>query len=111
MSVPLTILQKPSEFVPVVAREGASIYLECQLSGLKGEHSVKWLKDGSEVAYESAANISSKNAHYVDEGDNSLTMAQVTLADDGVYDCAMYNERQEFVIKAKRRYKLRVHGL
>lgn len=92
------------------AREGSSVYLECQLMGMKNEFSVKWLKDGSEVAYESAANTSRKSRYNVDDEDFELTIAEVTHADDGVYDCVMVNERQEFLIKAKRRYKLSVNG-
>lgn len=77
---------------------------------VKDEDFVKWLKDGSEVTHESAANSSHKSHFYVDSEDYKLTIAAVILDDAGIYDCAMYNERQEFVIKSKRRYKIAVQG-
>lgn len=98
------------DFVALNANEGSRLSLECQLMGVKDGNSVKWLKDGSEVAYESFTN-SSHNSHYaVDSEDYKLTIAEVALKDVGIYDCAMYNERSEFVIKSKRRYKLSVQG-
>lgn len=84
--------------------------LECELSSVKDENTVRWLKDGSEVAYESFTNSSHKSRHAVDSEDYKLTIAEVSLDDDGIYDCAMYNERREFVIKSKRRYNLTVKG-
>lgn len=99
-----------ADFVMVNAKGGAVLSLECGLSGVKDENPVKWLKDGSEVAYESLTN-SSHNARYaVDSEDYKLTIAEVSSDDDGIYDCAMYNERREFVIKSKRRYNLTVQG-
>lgn len=77
---------------------------------MKDENSIKWLKDGKEVAHEMVANNSHKSRFRVDSVDYKLAIAQVTTDDDGVYDCAMYNERREFVIKAERRYKLAVRG-
>jgi Immunoglobulin I-set domain len=91
-------------------KEGTSIELECQLSGLKDENYVKWLKDGTEVAYETVANSSQKLRFDVDSEDYKLTISDLSPTDDGTYDCAMLNERREFVIKSKRRYKLLVQG-
>lgn len=92
--------------------EGSSVLLECLLSGVKVENSVKWLRDGSEVAYESAATNLSHNSRYdVDTEDHKLAIAEVSLDDEGIYDCAMFKGEMEFVIKAKRRYKLTVQGL
>lgn len=92
------------------AKEAASISIECELSGVKDENLVKWLKDGNEVAYESLTNSSHKSRYDVDLGDYKLTIAEVSLEDKGIYDCAMYNERKEFIIKSKRRVKLTVQG-
>lgn len=99
-----------TDFVALNAKEGAPISLECELWDVKDENFVKWLKDGSEVAYESLTNSSHKSSYDVDSEDYKLTIAEVSLDDDGVYDCAMYNERKEFVIKSKRRVKLTVQG-
>lgn len=79
---------------------------------MKDENYVKWLKDGTEVAYETSSNASSqKTSRYaVDSEDYKLTIVEVSPVDDGIYDCAMLNERREFVIKSKRRYKLSVQG-
>lgn len=93
------------------AKEGSSIALECNLSGVKDENIVKWLKDGSEVAYESLArNSLNKSRHRVDSEDYKLTISEVASVDDGIYDCALYNERREFIIKSRLRYKLAVAG-
>lgn len=98
-------------FVPLNIKEGSSVSLECELTRVKDGNSVKWLKDGSEVAYESFTSASAHRASYsVDSEDYKLTIAEVSLDDDGIYDCAMFNERKEFVIKSKWRYKLAVQG-
>lgn len=99
-----------TDFVALNAKEGATISLECELSDVKDDHYVKWLKDGSEVAYESFTNSSRKSRYDVDIEDYKLTIGEVTLENEGVYDCAMYNERKEFVIKSKRRVRLTVQG-
>jgi Immunoglobulin I-set domain len=80
---------------------------------VKDENYVKWLKDGAEVAHETASNSSQTTSKFhfdVDSEDYKLTIEKVSSDDDGVYDCAMLNERREFVIKSKRRYKLSVQG-
>lgn len=77
---------------------------------MKDENYVKWLKDGTEVAYEIVANSSQKSRYKVDSEDFKLTIVEVSSVDDGIYDCAMMNSHQEFVIKSKRRYKLSVQG-
>jgi hypothetical protein len=99
-----------SDFVTLNVKEGTSIELDCQLSGLKDENYVKWLKDGTEVAYETVANSSQKLRFDVDSEDYKLTISHLSPADDGTYDCAMLNERREFIIKSKRRFKLVVQG-
>lgn len=99
-----------SDFVPVNLKQGSSVELECQLSGVKDENYVKWLKDGTEVAYETGINSTQKTRYDVDTEDYKLTIAEVSSDDNGIYDCAMLNERREFVIKSKRRYKLSVQG-
>lgn len=87
------------------------MFLECELSDVKDENFVKWLKDGSEVAHESMfTNSSHKSRYNVDSEDYKLTIDEVSLDDEGIYDCAMYNERKEFVIKSKRRVRLTVQG-
>lgn len=110
LAPPQQQISSRSDFVPLNAKEGSSISLECQLSGVKDESIVKWLKDGNEVAYESLANSSHKSRYYVDSEDYKLTIAEVASVDDGIYDCAMYNERREFIIKSRLRYKLVVAG-
>lgn len=71
---------------------------------------MKWLKDGDEVAL--VNNSTQKSRYDVDATDYSLTISEVALEDGGIYDCAMFNTRsKEFVIKAKQRYQLAVHGL
>lgn len=87
--------------------EGSSISLECELAAVKNENSVKWLKDGGEVASEGLNRSSHKSRYDVDLEDYKLTIAEVVLDDEGIYDCAMY-KRGEFVIKSKRRFKLTV---
>lgn len=77
---------------------------------MKDENVVKWLKDGSEVAYESQANSSYNSRYRVDSEDYKLTIAEAAIDDNGIYDCAMYNDRQEFIIKSRLRYKLAVAG-
>lgn len=77
---------------------------------MKDENIVKWLRDGSEVAHESLTNSSYKSRYHVDTEDYKLTIAEVSLVDDGVYDCAIYNERREFIIKSSLRYILAVAG-
>lgn len=89
-------------------KEGSSVELECLLTGIKDENYVKWLKDGIEVAYETAINASRNSRFDVRSKDFKLTIAEVSPDDDGIYDCALLNERREFMIKSKRRYKLRV---
>lgn len=94
-------------FIHLKSKEGSSVSLECELTRVKDGNSVKWLKDGSEVAYESFTSASAHRARYsVDSEDYKLTIAEVSSDDDGIYDCAMFNERKEFVIKSKRRYNL-----
>jgi Immunoglobulin I-set domain len=97
-----------SDFVTLNVKEGSSIELECQLSGLKDENYVKWLKDGSEVAQETVANTTRKPRLDVDSEDYKLTISRVSSDDEGIYDCAMLNERREFVIKSKLRYNILV---
>ena len=99
-----------SEFVMLNTKEGSSVQLKCALVDIKEDSTIKWLKNGAEVAYESTTNSSHKSRYDVDFEDYRLTISEVSLEDDGVYDCAMYNERQEFVIKSKRRFKLAVQG-
>lgn len=57
-----------------------------------------------------AANSTHKSRYDVDSEDYRLTIAEVAQEDDGIYDCSMFNERGEFVIKSRRRYKLSVQG-
>lgn len=99
-----------SDVVPLNAKEGSSAVLDCQLAKVEDENSVKWLKDGDEVAL--VSNSTQKSRYDVDATDYSLTIAEVALDDGGIYDCAMFNKKsKEFVIKAKQRYQLAVHGL
>lgn len=77
---------------------------------VKDGNNVKWLKDGTEVAYDSVVNSTSPPRYDVESEDYQLTIGEVSLDDAGVYDCAMYNERGEFVIKSKQRYKIAVLG-
>jgi Immunoglobulin I-set domain len=93
------------DFVSLNAVEGSSVSLECELAAVKDEHSVKWLKDGGEVALN---NSSYKPRYGVDAKDYKLTIGEVALEDEGVYDCVVYSKRGEFVIKSKRRFKLTV---
>lgn len=62
------------------------------------------------MAHESTANSSHKSRYDVDSEDYRLTIGDVSPADDGIYDCVMYNEREEFIIKSKKRFKLAVQG-
>lgn len=104
------LLSLHSDVVPLNAKEGSSATLDCQLEKVEDENSVKWLKDGGEVAL--VSNSTQKSRYDVDATDYSLTIAEVALDDGGIYDCAMFNTRsKEFVIKAKQRYQLAVHGL
>jgi hypothetical protein len=97
------------EFVALNAREGSSVEFECLLSGIKDGNYVKWLKDGIEVA--SGAVVNASNPRFdVNSEDFKLTIAEVSPDDDGIYDCALLNERREFIIKSKRRYRLAVQG-
>lgn len=99
-------------FIQLKSKEGSSVSLECELTRVKDGNSVKWLRDGSEVAYESFTSASWHRARYsVDSEDYKLTIAEVSLDDDGIYDCAMFNERKEFVIKSKRRFNLTVQSV
>lgn len=101
----------PLDFVALSVKEGSTVELDCRLSEVKDANSVKWLKDGKEVAHDSTAANTTHNTRYdVDAEDYRLTIAEVALADDGIYDCSMFNERGEFVIKSRRRYKLSVQG-
>lgn len=101
-----------SDFVALNPKEGSSVFLECLLTGIKDENIVKWLKNGIavEVASETAANSSQSSRYDVSLEDFKLTIAEVSPNDDGIYDCALLNERREFIIKSKRRYKLSVQG-
>jgi Immunoglobulin I-set domain len=94
--------------VPLTVVEGSSISLECKLAAVKEENFVKWLKDGGEVTSEVLNSSSYKIRFNVDSEDYKLTIAEVTLDDEGIYDCAMYGKRGEFVIKSKRRFRLTV---
>lgn len=91
-----------TDFVSLHVKEGSSAELECELSTVKDDNSVKWLKDGSEVM--------NKSRFAVDSEDFRLTIAEVTSDDEGVYDCSEYRESGAFVIKSQRRFKLSVQG-
>jgi hypothetical protein len=82
----------------------ASIALECGLSEVKDDNIVKWLKDGSEVDFDSARYIVDTRDFF------KLTISPVHAEDEGIYDCAMFNEQKRFLIKSKMRFKLSVQG-
>lgn len=105
-SIKFYISSTHSDFVALTTKEGSSVELECLLTGVKDENYVKWLFNGIEVV----VNASQNSRYDVNSEDFKLTIAEVSPDDDGTYDCALLNERREFVIKSKRRFNLTVQG-
>lgn len=62
------------------------------------------------MASGAVVNDSQSSRYDVDLETFQLKIAEVSTEDDGIYDCALLNERREFIIKSKRRYRLTVQG-
>jgi Immunoglobulin domain len=98
------------EFVLQNVQEGTSTTLECQLDNVNENNFVKWLKDGKEI-FDASVNISDSSKFDVDARSLLLTINDISEENAGIYDCEMFNERNEFIIKSKNRYNVIVQGL
>lgn len=108
--ISIQFLLTHSDFVALTPKQGSSVELECVLTEIKDGNYVKWLKDGIEVASGAFVNDSQSSRFDVNSESFLLKIAEVSPNDDGIYDCALLNERREFIIKSRRRYRLSVQG-
>lgn len=111
----------------MLVNESSTAVLECEVENIK-KNRVKWIKDGKEVVGEqqdtnltniinnnsdSSDNITnndSKDLKYqIDPSSHKLTIASINSNDEGIYDCAIYH-KDEFIIKAKKRFDLQIKG-
>ena len=90
--------------------------MDCKIADVKQGYSIRWLKDGKELANEQfdlklTNTTQSKSLKYsIDPVNYKLTIVTAMFNDEGIYDCAMFNDKDEFIIKSKQRYSLQIKG-
>jgi hypothetical protein len=110
-----TLSDSIDNLVTIYVNESQSATFECELEGIKKNYFVKWIKDGKELINEQSDfnfTNSLKNPKFqIDPKSHKLTINAVKSSiDEGVYDCVMFNDKEEFIIKSKKRFELQVRG-
>lgn len=109
-----TIPDSIDSLVIVQANESSTAVFECEVENIKKTYRVKWIKDGKEIFDEHQQEQEQeelKNTKYlIDPTTYKLTITSIKTNDEGVYDCAIYNDKDEFIIKAKKRFDLQIRG-
>lgn len=105
-----------TELLPMTVNESTPVTMECKIADVKQDYSIRWLKDGKELANEQfdlklTNTTQSKTLKYsIDPVNYKLTIVSAMFNDEGIYDCAMFNDKDEFIIKSKQRYSLQIKG-
>lgn len=100
----------------MTVNESTPVTMECKIADVKQDYSIRWLKDGKELANEQfdlklTNTTQSKTLKYsIDPVNYKLTIVSAMFNDEGIYDCAMFNDKDEFIIKSKQRYSLQIKG-
>lgn len=95
--------------------ESESATFDCEIENIKKDYFVKWIKDGKELVNEQSdfkfTNATKNLKYQIDPKSHKLTVNAIKSSiDEGVYDCAMFNDKEEFIIKSKKRFDLQVRG-